>query len=371
MFIEISESDFSSLVKAVERVNRDLQRQAGRKGRVIPYDMSGVGAVHGRVEGNAISVSGTEAPDGRLEFSSGRLEVSGPLFDGCVTAQDVARRIRETVLAEENVRNLRRDTVGCCEAVPVITFPDGRSPMVFIPEGRWDIENALLNLKESFIPRKLAEYGQFVGEIVSSYAGIDDIAARNTPRRSALLFDGRELHGIGEAKALSGEDLSAGRDFVPEVMKAVERYSEIAQMQLQEEAFGSNHDIDGLAFAEASFCVTGEGYSFIFRKEEGDGQMKPVFGVYVNTAGTISATDGRGWYAYPNPCRECYLGLQEKLNSGEEELRAEGLGMVRDILVGECLSEENIRKASEDVSRAARKSCEASVDRRPEGMKVR
>lgn len=345
--IDITRDDFESLRKESERVNTQLQARAGWKGRSVAFEFDSPGAYYMNVEPSSVTVMGVSGQVGRMDYADGRMSVSGVLFDGCGGSQDVARRLRETCLSEENVRNLRRNTCGCCEVIPFITRTGFHDPkdvevIAFFPEERYDIRSALIHSGLSFSERPVSEYREFCERNLErlSDTGMER-HLQNDFARCSVLFDGKTFHNLSRARHLFGELGKGVRNPAVDVIRQVEVFAREVKYSLQSSVAAV--DLPAVLFARASYPLVGDGSVFLV--QEG----KPGFGVYMNTEGRISVCDGQGWNDYPRQASRSDHYLEGLLNSPEAGKGREGLAVVKDFLRDQCLSVENKEKAGLDI----------------------
>ena len=355
VYIDITKEDFDSLRKESTRVNTELQLKAGWKGRVLPFSFDAPGAYFMKVEPTTVVVIGEAGQVGRMDFSyeyclpTGRMAVSGELFEGCSDAQQIARRLRETCLSEENVKNLRRNTCGCSEVVPLVARsgfadPNDVEVVAFFPEDRFDIRSALLRSGLSFTERPLSEYRRFCEE---NMAGLQEtrseVGFKNDFNRYSVLFDGKKFHRIERAQYLAGELGPKTKNVAVDTIKSVEMWGRFYKNTLTQMSFDTDKQLPSVIFGSACYPLVGDGSLFLV--EDG----KPQWGVYLNSEGRISVCDGDGWFDYPRRATKCDASLEQLLNSSESQDRVKGMCKVSNYLQSKCLSVENIEKAGKDI----------------------
>lgn len=349
--IDITRDDFDSLRQESRKVNTELQKMAGWKGRAVDFSFDAPGAYFMKVEQSAITIIGEGGPVGRMDWSEGKMAVTGELFVSCRDAQQVARVLRSTCLSDANVQSLRRNTCGCSEVIPIIVRPGlhGESDahaIVFFPQERFDIRQALLNARISFTERPLEDYDRYCRENLERFRDTGfEPDMKNDFGRISVLFDGKKFVRMDRARHLSGELERGQRNSSINVMRQIEVCARTTRYTLQEDCFGSNEKVQwpAIVYKTAEYPLIGEGSVFLMK----DGE--PQWGCYLNAEGRITVCDGRGWSEYPRQASHSDHELERLLNSADAAERLEGVSQVRSFLQDRCLSEENRLKAGQDI----------------------
>lgn len=367
--VDLSKEDFESLRIESSKVNSELQVRAGWKGRLVEFKFDSPQAFYMDVREDSITVNWRGGECARIRFDGARAEFDGSLFEGCQTAQDVARVLRRTCLSDDNVECLRRNTCGCCEVIPFINQtgfadPNDVKVIAFFPKERYDIENALVHSGLSFMVKDISEYPEYCRRNLERLSRTGtEMALVNDFGRTSYLYDGKKFHRPGMARHLSGELQKGMRNICVDAMRRIELSARTSKYALQQYAMETDKPIPPVIFAQAAYPLVGDGSVFIIR----DG--KPDWGVYLNAEGRITVCDGQGWNDFPKQAARSDHALEALLNSSDREKVSAGIEACCEYINSQCLDLKNVKKAGEDIAQWVNETEESERMNQSAGMR--
>lgn len=359
----VSEFYWRSARGVLENVRDALQYACGWKGRNIPYEFSTVFGFYPQIEEDELRLK--EGGRTVLRFTHkgvGGAELSGPWVDrldgdaGTLMKADLLRRVVTSCLSFRNIASIRRQTVGCAEAIPFVTVPgdDPRRPRrcYFFPEDRWDIRQVLLR-GGAFMERDIRDREAFEREFFGEHRpSVPHAEPAVRAEKGAVLFDGRAVWPLREGYRMSNYfDERENDDVYAERMEWATKAAAELKRKLYDEALGPLVERGDLSEAEARSFSAGRGYEVrrLSTRRSGDGGVflfrdnSPVWGVYMNSGGSLTVSpDGAGYRCYPSAA-PWHDTEKERMMQGEDDVK----GMVYEAVSSRLLSEENVRTVAD------------------------
>lgn len=357
--VPFSREDFDRLVRVCADARLGLYKQAGYDGRVLMTSFSDyfrnacfkVAMPFYSGETIAVMKDGQILGSLLYDIKNETLQVSrGGIFDARRTLRSITGAIVDHVCLSDNVGKFRELTCGACEQVPCLVDENGLMRHFFFPSERYDIFHVLQDQFGTFSAHEPQEYETVLAQMRGRYSDVlqdKGILPGYEPMREEMMyFTGKEL--LRPEKAMLRRDML----FLQVFDNAVDPCVTMDVMRVA---------MAGLSAALDCAALAGEPLQDVpSLRDAGRICYESASWLDIVPDGPISVLVG-GMLPGSAEVRVNPQGQPEFVFRGE--VQATGAREVVSRVSSLILSEDNIRKARQDVSLFVQKKLEAGLRR--------